>query len=587
MSAAIPLAVVLAAVLAYVRNAFSKRRPTSLAAPAYVLENTVTHARLLPAPATHAFTYPTLAFLLSLDALEAHALDLARGWLFGYGGTAWRLTGLRSGAYLLPDTFPGHGSRSTSGASASKGTLGQWGLKAKLVDVLVMQGKDAARVGEWKEVGDAWMLTMPSYMGFEGINPLTVYFCYSREGVLEWIVLEIHNTFGEKHVHVLEPGVGEDESSSTSGWLSDLRRYEHTWTIHRDFHVSPFNDRSGFYTVSISPPPAPRSPLLASSPPCPKIRIHLRNESPPSDSDASLTPGALRLTALLVARRSAPLTSFNLICKLAKYPFGLFLSFARILYHAWILHYVKRLDVFPLPDPKPSALGWRTLPSGQGNTQQEPERIYGGIGRQPETAIETQSREVVERFLTRRAEELGVTITLLSGDPSVPRWSCSPSSHELETDKPDKDTQDAADLTIHYASPRFFTTLVLAPSAQHMLLLGRTEDLFRVSSESRFLEVFASTSRDKAFGQMTRGLMLPRNFSLALRPSGVEFPPGHPLDAMPPHMNTPVVFTMLLADWLEKKVFKLIRARFVPGLDPWGRFERAAAVARSEQEKAK
>ncbi|KAI0651215.1 hypothetical protein C8Q79DRAFT_1004518 [Trametes meyenii] len=576
---AIPLAVVLAGVLAYIRNAFPKRRATSLAAPAYVLENTVTHARLLPAPATHAFTYPTLAFLLSLDALEAHALDLGRGWLFGYGGTAWRLTGLRSGAYLLPDSFSGHGSGSTSKASGSEGSRGVRGLKAKLADVLVMQGKDAARVAEWKEAGDAWMLTMPSYMGFEGINPLTVYFCYSRESVLEWIVLEIHNTFGEKHVHVLEPGVGEGEGPGAAG-------YELTWTIHRDFHVSPFNDRSGFYTISISPPPAPRSPLLASAPPFPKIRIHLRNESPASNDNTSPTPGPLKLTALLVARRSAPLTSSNLIWKLAKYPFGLFLSFTRILYHAWILHYVKRLDVFPLPDPKPSAPGWGTLPRGQGNTQQEPERIYGGVGWKPENAIEAHSRGVVEQFLTRRAEELGVTITLLSGDPSVPRWSCSPSSHANRDDKPDGDTQNAANLIIHYASPRFFSTLVLAPSAQHMLLLGRTEDLFRVSSEPRFLEVFTPTSDNKGLGQITRMLMLPRSFFLALRPSGVEIPQGHPLDTVPPHVNTATIFAMLSADWLDKKVFKLIRARFVPGLDPWGRFERAAAAARSEQEQA-
>lgn len=40
---------------------------------------------------------------------------------------------------------------------------------------------------------DAWMLTMPSYCGFEGINPLTVYFCYSRTrgDKLYAVVLEV------------------------------------------------------------------------------------------------------------------------------------------------------------------------------------------------------------------------------------------------------------------------------------------------------------------------------------------------------------------------------------------------------------
>lgn len=33
------------------------------------------------------------------------------------------------------------------------------------------------------DVEDAWMLTMPSYLGLEGINPLTVYFCYKGNGI--------------------------------------------------------------------------------------------------------------------------------------------------------------------------------------------------------------------------------------------------------------------------------------------------------------------------------------------------------------------------------------------------------------------
>lgn len=29
-------------------------------------------------------------------------------------------------------------------------------------------------------LGDSWMLTMPSYLGFVGINPLTVHYCYDK-----------------------------------------------------------------------------------------------------------------------------------------------------------------------------------------------------------------------------------------------------------------------------------------------------------------------------------------------------------------------------------------------------------------------
>ncbi|KAL1938918.1 hypothetical protein VTO73DRAFT_11071 [Trametes versicolor] len=551
---------------------------------AYILENTVTHARLLPTPATHAFSYPTLALLLSLDALEAGVLDLGRGWLFGYGGTAWRLTGMRSGAYLLPDapsssdsktngSSESHESNGGSGNSRRKGNAGT-SIKAKLAEVLVRQGKDGARVWAWAETGDAWMLTMPSYAGYEGINPLTVYFCYARseedqDGALEWVVLEIHNTFGEKHVHVLEPGVGEEQS--TPG-------YDHTWTFLRDFHVSPFNDRAGFYTVSIALPPPPRSPLLLSAPPRPKIRILLRTASPGPVPVPVPVPDKLKLTATLFARRAVPFTSAHLLRALARYPFALLLSFARILYHAGILHYKKGLDVFPRPDPKPAAQGWRSPASEE---TEAGERVYGGIGWQPEGALEAYARGLIEKLFARCSEELGVRIELVSGDPSVPRRTFQPSARAQE-----KDVQGEAYLTIHYAAPRFFSTLLLAPSPEHMLLVGRAEDLFRVNSQSLFSQVFSaaspSTTQDKTSTSLTqwiRASLLPSRF-LTAAPTGT--PARHILDVDRPLLNALAICALHLMDHLEKTVFTLLRARFVPGMEPWLRWDRAADFALTE-----
>jgi DUF1365 family protein len=130
---------------------------------AYVLENQVTHARLLPVDARHAFTYPTLSLLLSLNALEDHSLDLARGWIFGYGGRWARLVGLRAAPYLSP----------TGGS-----------LRQRLETVLRDRGFT-------DELEDAWMMTMPSLLGFEGINPLTVYFCYNPAGEFFLAVFEV------------------------------------------------------------------------------------------------------------------------------------------------------------------------------------------------------------------------------------------------------------------------------------------------------------------------------------------------------------------------------------------------------------
>lgn len=273
-----------------------------------------------------------------------------------------------------------------------------------------------------------------------------------------------------------------------------------------------------------------------------------------------------------------PFTSAHLLRALARYPFALLLSFARILYHAGILHYQKGLDVFPRPDPKPAVQGWRS-PASQ-ETEVE-ERVYGGIGWQPEGALEAYARGLTEKLLARRSEELGVRIELVSGDPSVPRRTFQPSARTQK-----KDIQGEADLTIHYAAPRFFSTLLLAPSPEHMLLVGRAEDLFRVNSESLFSQVFSAASasaiRDKTTTSLTQRIrtsLLPSRF-LTAAPTGA--PVRHPLDADRPLVNALAICALHLMDHLEKTVFTLLRARFVPGMEPWLRWGRAADLALTE-----
>lgn len=141
-----------------------KRKPA-----AYILENNVRHARLLPTASAHAFSYPTLSLLLPLSALESHELDLGDGWVFGYNETnslAARLavTGLRPGAYLTDVAESGN-------------------IRTKLLAVLERFGHDPT------VLRDAWIMTMPRYLGIEGINPLTVYYCYARGSDDLWIIV--------------------------------------------------------------------------------------------------------------------------------------------------------------------------------------------------------------------------------------------------------------------------------------------------------------------------------------------------------------------------------------------------------------
>lgn len=149
----------------------------SVLAPAYT-----THARLLPSPSRHAFSYPLLYIGADIDSLTDGSIDQPFR-LFSFGGKPWtKVLGLRSDGYLTP---------------------GPDNLREK-VEVLLRKQCGIGREG----VGRVWVLTMPSLCGFEGINPLTVWYVYKAGSGIEAqekgdrallaVILEVHNTFGEK-----------------------------------------------------------------------------------------------------------------------------------------------------------------------------------------------------------------------------------------------------------------------------------------------------------------------------------------------------------------------------------------------------
>ncbi|KAL5478819.1 hypothetical protein ACEPAI_2096 [Sanghuangporus weigelae] len=572
---------------------------------AYILENTVFHARHIPISSRHVFTYPTLALLLRLTALESQALDLCAGRLFGYspaGSPApWaRVVGVRPEAYLHDPT------------SYFEGSVKAKSVREKLDEVLMRFGIDP------REMVDVWMLTMPRYLGVEGINPLTVYYCYKKkrrggegESALWVVVLEVHNTFGERHVYVLRTGPEHEDKQVVPG-------YAHSWTFPRQFHVSPFNDRSGFYTCSLVPPPPPSSstspPASPSSSSLPKILIQL------------YTPeNELKLTASLRAGSAVPLNTHNLLAALAKYPFTLLLSFPRIVWQAFHLHYALKLDVYARPEPRAVDAALESLLFSEGLVKDTEVRVVrndvqrkdgelgvgGGLGWQPEGLLERFARRRVERFLRIRASEAGVKVRLVSTNPGygtkVYVLTSSATTTECEQE-----------LTILTRSARAFLLILASPSLAHALLLVRdAERLMSVSDEKLFLEVFSFPSsqglksqegRDNTINtnivectlQSLRKLPIP---NALLHDPELPMPGIHPLDIdidiastdsqrqhhHPPQaflpqnsitsLQTLAVLTAFLAlTFLEKALFSVLGARFVRGTEPWGMWERAEGV---------
>jgi len=85
------------------------------------------------------------------------------------------------------------------------------------------------------EGGRVLLLTNPRSFGYV-FNPLSVYWCHDRGGDLRCIVAEVHNTHGQRHCYLLEPGErGRAEADKA-------------------FHVSPFLTVDGRYRMAFSEP---------------------------------------------------------------------------------------------------------------------------------------------------------------------------------------------------------------------------------------------------------------------------------------------------------------------------------------------
>ncbi len=85
------------------------------------------------------------------------------------------------------------------------------------------------------EGGQVRMLTCPRSLGHE-FNPLSVFWCYHRDGTLAATLAEVHNTYGGRHVYC----VRTDERGRA--------------VVDKAFYVSPFNPVDGYYVMNLPEP---------------------------------------------------------------------------------------------------------------------------------------------------------------------------------------------------------------------------------------------------------------------------------------------------------------------------------------------
>ncbi|KAG8908917.1 hypothetical protein FRB99_000020 [Tulasnella sp. 403] len=561
---------------------------------AFVLTNTVAHQRLLPTPSKHRFSYTTVSLLLALDDLEKGSLNLANGWLFRYHGipprdTIWSVCGIRPEAYLTDQFVIDKHDEKESGGKLRKPLT----IRQKLDRLLHERGWDT------HEIEEIWFATMPSYLGFEGINPLSVYYVYKSApgGPALWlVVLEVHNTFGEKHIYVLETGPSEESQRS------EKAKFDHVWVFLRQFHVSPFNDRSGFYRCSLNaiPPPSRSSD---SEPPRPMVLLEMLTSDPER---------RVKLVASIFAQASQRLDARSLRSTLLRYPFSLLLTALRITYQASILHFSKRLDVYPRPEPV-AQLCYAGDPLGDDNNPAErkddngADCVAGSIGWQKEGSLERWARNTVEAYIRHKVDELGVAVTLTCTNPLVPSKAFYPTdatahSKELDQECLSTSNEDCStrstvrtpttqSLDIRSRSPAFFTLLVMAPSSLHALLLGcEAEKAFSVNDRELFLSVFPSMAYPKSWHstatcsypslliyltqKLRLSLLEPPESLLPLIPNLTYGRYANPVDELGGLTLFPLVFCLFVVQKVERAAFWFSRTRFVPRAEPWNGWAR-------------
>jgi DUF1365 family protein len=163
----------------------------SAAAVAMMGFGTVRHTRLRPA--RNAFAYPTYFLMLPMRSLQSQgAGELARN---------------RRAAISFYDKDHGDGREDSL----------QW-----IDELLQSEGIEDAK-------GEAWLHCYPRVLGYS-FKPVSFWYCHRTDGSLRAVVVEVNNTFGERHVYLL-----------------DHVQYGREHTATKVFHVSPFCNVEGQY----------------------------------------------------------------------------------------------------------------------------------------------------------------------------------------------------------------------------------------------------------------------------------------------------------------------------------------------------
>lgn len=240
----------------------------------------VSHGRRWPCE--HRFSYPVYFYRLDLDELP----ELNRT-LPGFGYNRFSVVRIDDNDYLWRGNEP---------------------LKEKISGVL-------DKIGYTESIGRIELVGFARYFNLI-FRPVSFFFCYDPAGRCQLVLTEVHNTFGETHLYVLQKPTPHSKSL--------------VFEIPKAFHVSPFFDRNGSYTVRFN-----------------DTRDNM-------DIAITLTKPECGSNPVFFARltgKAEPLTAQSLRRTVLKYPFNALLNMPRIIRQAVTLSFRKKLPIFPRPTP--------------------------------------------------------------------------------------------------------------------------------------------------------------------------------------------------------------------------------------------
>lgn len=181
------------------------RFPAPEAAISWV-NGTVMHARFKPR--SHRFAYEVACILVDIGQLDRAG---KASWLFSIG---------RFNLFSFYET--------------DHSVVNSAGLRGQIAELLAPCGIDLTG-------GRVLLLCYPRVLGYV-FDPLSVYYCYDRDGAFVAAVYEVRNTFGDKHTYVAPVMAGE----LTQAGLRQER--------DKLFYVSPFLDMNMRYHFRLLPP---------------------------------------------------------------------------------------------------------------------------------------------------------------------------------------------------------------------------------------------------------------------------------------------------------------------------------------------